>query len=109
MKPFNHEEFEAAWERHRHYSGREPQRLVIQMIISGGDEFFPLKRFRDRHAGYCDYYDNHAKGWEAYGVLTFLGWIEAGMPEPPEPRSRAQIDRDAENRRIAEFNRRQGW
>ena len=73
------DELEAAWDRHRKHSGRETQQLVFQRVI-GMNGKFDVEKFRMRHGGYCEYWAAH--GWQ-FCPLTFLGWIENGMPEPP--------------------------
>ena len=85
------EELEVAWERHRKNSGRETQQLVFQRII-GMNGKFNLDRFRERHGQYCEYWAAH--GWQ-FCPLTFLGWVENGMPEPPpEPgKTKSSSDR----------------
>jgi len=85
------EELESAWDRHNHHSGKEPKQLIFQNVLSMDGNFDPV-RFRDRHPKYCEHYENHKKGWEAFGVLTFWGWISAGMPEPKKTKSEQEAD-----------------
>ena len=80
---------EAAWERHKKHVRGEPFNLVASMVANMNGQFDAAK-FRDRHPRYCDYWDS--AGWQ-FSSLTFLGWIEARMPEPPKPaKSAAEIE-----------------
>jgi len=84
--PIPREELDAAWERHKNYSGKESQQVVFQLILSMNGTF-DVERFRERHESWCEHWA--AQGWNAFGSLTFWGWIQAGMPEPPpEPERR---------------------
>jgi len=80
--PVSPEELEAAWDRHLNVSRshQEPKNLVFQKILNmnGG---FNVARFRENHPVWCEYWERH--GWNSFGSVTFLGWIEAGMPAPP--------------------------
>ncbi len=79
-------EFDEGWNRHLKNIQRETKQLVYQAILSM-DGRFDLTRYRSRHPPWCDYWDRH--GWQ-YCSLTFLGWIENGMPlPPPEPKARS--------------------
>lgn len=91
------EELEAEWEKHCKHDGNEPQQLVFQRVV-GMDGKFDLKRFRERHGLWCEYWD--AQGWQ-YSKLTFLGWIEAGMPAPPRPARRKSATDEALDRIIS--------
>ena len=83
------DELEAAWERHKKHVRGEPFNLVASMVANMNGQFDAAK-FRDRHPRYCDYWDS--AGWQ-FSSLTFLGWIEARMPEPPKPaKSAAEIE-----------------
>ncbi len=73
------DDFESAWDRHLKHTRSEPKDLVLQQILSMNGKFDEA-RFRERHAVFCDAWDK--AGWQ-YCPLTFLGWIEAGMPMPP--------------------------
>ncbi len=76
------EELETAWERHLKHSRGEPQDLAFRMIHSKNGTF-DVGKFRARHEQYCSSWTR--AGWQ-FCPLTFLGWIEAGMPlPPPEP------------------------
>lgn len=76
------DELESAWDRHLKHIREEPKDLAFQRII-GMDGKFDVSRFRDRHADFCEAWDT--AGWQ-YCPLTFLAWIEAGMPvAPPKP------------------------
>lgn len=77
---FSPEEFESAWERHLKHVRDEPKQLVLQSVISMDN--FDVGRFRDRHPRYCASWA--VSGWQ-FCPLSFLGWIQAGMPEPPAP------------------------
>ncbi len=76
------EEFEKAWARHRNYSRahRETKSAVLRELVAMNGEFDPAL-FRDHHPAWCEYWER--KGWNAFGSVTFLGWIKAGMPLPP--------------------------
>lgn len=76
----------AGYDRHLKHSNREPRDLVVQQVISMNGKF-SVDRFRGNHPGYCSFYDEH--GW-SYSTLTFLGWINAGMPPPPPTKSSRQ-------------------
>ena len=80
---------EAAWERHKKHVRGEPFNLVASMVANMNGQFDAAK-FRDRHPRYCAYWDS--AGWQ-FCSLTFLGWIEALMPEPPTPaKSREELE-----------------
>ena len=73
----------------------EPKDLVFQQILSMNGKFDEV-RFGERHGLFCDAWDR--AGWR-YCPLTFLGWIEAGMPlPPPEP----ETEYDRKIRRLAD-------
>jgi hypothetical protein len=80
------EELENAWERHNHHSGKEPMDFVFRRIMTMNGKF-SLDKLRSNHGDYCEYWAR--TGWNKYGVLTFLGWIEAGMPPAPDKASSA--------------------
>lgn len=77
---FSPEEFEIAWERHRKHSKHEAKDVCLQYILSMNGKF-SATRFHERHEIYCDYWAGH--GWQ-FCPLSFLGWVEAGMPLPPQ-------------------------
>ena len=79
MNPFDCDELEEAWERHHKHIRAEPKDLAFRRIV-GMNGTFDLARFRDRHRKFCEYWDG--RDWN-YCALTFLGWVEAGMPNPP--------------------------
>lgn len=91
-------EFERAWDRHKNYSRahRETKSAVFQKLASMNGEFSP-DIFREHHPAWCEYWER--KGWNAFGSVTFLGWIEAGMPMPPPE---AEDSHDRKQRRRAE-------
>jgi hypothetical protein len=80
--PLTAEEMESAWDRHRSFKGNEPKDLAFRRIF-GMNGQFNADRFRSNHPKWCVHWARI--GWNSYGSLTFLGWIEAGMPEPPDP------------------------
>lgn len=75
------DELEATWERHHKHIRGESKNLtfarIFDMASTGKIE---LLRFRDVHPRYCAYWD--VRDWN-FGALSLLGWVEAGMPEPP--------------------------
>lgn len=78
--------FAAAWDRHLQHSRFEPQDSVFQLVMSKSD--MDWAKFSDRHGRYCAYWA--AKGWQMYSnSLTLWGWVQAGMPEPPQESSRS--------------------
>lgn len=68
-----------AYERHHKHNNYESKDHVIRMVLSKNGDF-KWDLFRQRHLMYCQFWDE--KGW-SYSKLSFLGWIEAGMPLPP--------------------------
>ncbi len=87
-------ELEAAWDRHlKHASKREEPQMLVFQTIHGMNGKFDVKRFRERHGPYCDAWDRD--GWQ-FCPLTFLGWIEAGMPAGPKPKESASERRKRE-------------
>lgn len=97
------EELDSAWERHHKHIRGEPKDLAFGMILAMNGTF-DLARFRDRHPRFCATWDQ--RDWQ-YCPLTFLGWVQAGMPEPPpmpvkdltvrELREKAQREFEAED------------
>lgn len=75
-------EFRTAWDRHHRRANRESMDMAYQQILSMGSKFDP-ERFRRNHPAYCDHWDKI--GWDQdYGkALTFIAWLQNGMPEPP--------------------------
>ncbi len=75
--------FTRAWEAHKKHYNREPLQLVTQLLLeryAAGE--LDLQKFDERHTAYVAYWE--AAGWQFSG-LTLLGWVNAGMPEPPPP------------------------
>lgn len=72
-------ELESAWDEHRNYRNGESLDHAVRIIASM--DKFDLGKFRERHRQYCEYWAR--EGWTKYGVLTFIGWLQAGMPLPP--------------------------
>jgi hypothetical protein len=73
------DELESAWERHAKYRHQQPKELVFRRIIAMNGQF-SVERFRERHETYC--LAMTRTGWR-FCALTFLDWVEAGMPLPP--------------------------
>ncbi len=89
------EEFETAWERHKNYSRayQESKDFVLQKIFSMNGSF-DVAAFRVNHPLWCEYWERNPKGWNDFGSVTFLGWIQAGMPKPPAAKKTKQQQRD---------------
>ena len=87
-------EFESSWELHLKHARSEPKDMVFQMLLSM--QHFDVEKFRARHAPYCEAWKR--QGWQ-YCPLTFLGWIQAGMPDPPPPPETAK---DRQRRELME-------
>lgn len=73
------QEVSDGFDRHLKHANREPRDLVIQQVLSMNGKF-DWPKFRERHGPYCAYYAE--KGWR-FCTVTFLGWINAGMPPAP--------------------------
>ena len=83
------DELDAAWERHLKHGKEEPKDTVFR-IIFGMNGTFDVARFRERHGRYCE--SMARTGWQ-FSSLSFLGWVRAGMPEPPPKPERTTPDR----------------
>ncbi len=81
-----------AFDRHLKHSNREPKDLIIQQVLSMNGKF-DWTKFRENHQPFCDHWANH--GW-SYCPISFLGWINAGMPPPPPKSKTAREVRDEE-------------
>lgn len=91
--PLTVEELDTAWEMHHKPRGEQPRVLVFQRIV-GMNGAFDLERFRQRHRIFCEYWDR--RDW-TYCPLSFLDWVEQGMPlPPPEPRSNRKKSKNEE-------------
>lgn len=73
------ETFTECWERHKKHSGRESLDLVSRMLI--GRDRLDWAQVKAKHPAYCAYWAKN--GWN-FCPLTFLQWIDNGMPDPPE-------------------------
>lgn len=80
--PISMGEFRTAWDRHHRRHNRESMDMAYKQIVSMGETFDP-ERFRANHPAYCDHWDKI--GWDNdFGkALTFIAWLQNGMPEPP--------------------------
>ncbi len=67
------------YNRHLKHDRWEPQDAVMKEVLSMNGRF-DWAKFRRLHQAYCDHYVTH--GWD-YCKLTFLAWINAGMPPSP--------------------------
>lgn len=79
-------ELEAAWYKHQLYSrgksrDKSIQEIMNELIPTGQ---FNVAHFRERHPRWCSYWATH--GWK-WSRLSFMDWIEQGMPFPPEEAS----------------------
>jgi hypothetical protein len=98
--PFR-ETVETAWENHRHHRNGETLDHAVRIILSA--ERFDWRKFSERHPKWCEYWGS--VGWGAYGTLTFVGWIQAGMPLPParaspaKQASKLELERELERQR----------
>lgn len=79
------ETVEAAWENHKCYRNGESLDHAVRIILS---QDFDWKKLADRHPKWCEHWN--AVGWNSFGALTFIGWIQAGMPLPPARASPAK-------------------
>ena len=73
--------FEEAWNAWKCYptSRYETKQLVLQNFIGRNGDFWP--QFAAGWRPYCDHLQN--VGWR-FCKLTLLGWVDAGMPAPPD-------------------------
>ncbi len=81
------QEISDGYDRHLKPGWHEPRDAVIQAVLSMNGKF-DWGKFRSLHRLYCEHYANH--GWD-YCKLSFLAWIEAGMPAPP-PEAKAKAN-----------------
>ncbi len=72
------QEVSDGFDRHLCHGNREGRDIVIQHVLSMNGKF-SWEKFRANHGPYCEYWSQ--KGWN-FCKLTFLGWINAGMPPP---------------------------
>ena len=95
----NSDELESAWERHHKHTRGEPMNLAISRIVAMGGEF-DVEKFRDRHPRFCAHWDQ--ADWR-FCSLSLLGWIEAGMPDPPpKPKTKRELESEALDRAFAD-------
>jgi len=73
------QEISDAFDRHMCHHNLQPRDLVIQQVLSMNGKF-TWEKFRSNHQQYCDYWSQ--KGWN-FCKVTFLGWVNAGMPPAP--------------------------
>jgi hypothetical protein len=86
------QEISLAFDRHMKYGKNQTKDLVIQMVLSMNGKF-DWSAFRIRHTTYCQHWDQN--GWQ-YSNLSFLEWIQAGMPPPPT--SKAKVGQSTSTR-----------
>jgi hypothetical protein len=93
------EDFEQFWLAHKNWSPKETYDVVVRVLI-GKNGSVNWDRFRQMHPRWCAYWEK--KGWNSFGSLTMLGWIEAKMPEPPpEAAQPPTFDRGTQRRHEA--------
>ena len=98
-EPTGLEELEYAWERHHKHARGEPKDLAFSRIVGMGDRF-DVARFRTRHEKFCNYWND--RDW-SYCPLSFLGWVEAGMPEPPPEAKAGSVKAKTKSQELREY------
>lgn len=72
-------DFQECWNRHKKNRHTESLAVVAQVLIGRANVNWDA--IKEKHPAYCAYWKS--TGWK-FAPLTFLEWIENGMPDPPD-------------------------